>query len=108
MYYQDRGQNKKGLNEGLLFLWYISSCLNTFSSWVCWQDHLWKKSHPDSSFVLLMTLETEKVVKNLSRWQMPYFVIVRRGIAQIKFITETECVLYFGYCERKHGTEWFE
>ena len=23
MYYQDRGQNKKGLNEGLLFLWYI-------------------------------------------------------------------------------------
>ena len=55
-----------------------------------------------------MTLETEKVVKNLSLWQMPYFVIVRRGIAQIKFITETECVLYFGYCERKHGTEWFE
>ena len=33
---------------------------------------------------------------------MPYyFVIVRREIAQIKFITETKCVLYFGYCERK-------
>ena len=51
--------------------------------------------------LILMAEESEKVFKNLSWRQMPYFVIVRREIAQIKFITETKCVLYFGYCERK-------